>query len=156
MTLANSGSITANGYVAYGAVAQAKASGTAISATNTGTIDVDTAGGALYAGGIVVKSVYENSGIVVNNGGEITVDSAYNSSGINVVAGANGDTATVTNSGTIIATAREKYADAYGATVSVAGDATFTNAAGGVIDVNGGYARGALVISAGGLSLIHI
>ncbi|PZO63961.1 MAG: hypothetical protein DI635_06795 [Pseudoxanthomonas suwonensis] len=149
VTIDNSGTIAAQGYYANGVLVQGTDVDSTITIRNSGNI-IASDGTAVIATGVDVNSVYENTAVIIDNSGRIIADSGFGSTGINVVAGANGSTATITNSGAISVFGRYSTSGGYGAHVSVAGDATFTNTTSGDIDVYAGYGHGVSLNSAGG------
>ncbi len=151
VTVANGGSVDAQGYYANGLYVQ---SGGDAMVDNAGSV---TSGGlytSLYATGIHAASVGLDSSVAVSSSGDVTVDGYAGATGIEALATGAGSTASVDNSGDVYANSYYKYASgSTGIVASADGDATVDNS-GGITAIASGAAYGAMALSFNGTASV--
>ncbi|MGN6112351.1 MAG: hypothetical protein ACTHOC_04980 [Luteimonas sp.] len=147
VTVANGGTVDAQGYYANGVFVQ---SGGDAMVENAGTV---TAGGlytSLYATGVHAASGGLDGNVSVDNAGNVVVNGYAGATGIEALATGAGGTASVSNSGDVYANSYYKYASgSTGIVASADGDATVDNS-GGITAIASGSAYGAMALSFNG------
>ena len=151
VTVANGGSIDAQGYYSNGVYVQ---SGGDALVDNGGSIASGGLYTSLYATGIHAASGGLDSSVAVSSSGDVTVNGYAGATGIEALATGAGSTASVDNSGDVYANSYYKYASgSTGIVASADGDATVDNS-GGVTAIAAGAAYGAMALSFNGTASV--
>jgi hypothetical protein len=147
VTVANGGSVDAQGYYANGVYVQ---SGGNVSIDNGGSISAGGLYTSLYATGIHAASGGLDSTVSVTNSGDVVALGFAGATGIEALATGAGSSASATNTGNVYAGAYYPYGSgATGLVASADGDATVDN--GGVVTVvSGGTAYGEMALAFNG------
>jgi hypothetical protein len=147
VTVANGGTIDAQGYYANGIYVQTAGDA---AVDNGGTITTGGLYTSLYATGIHAASSGLDSAVSVENGGDISVQGYAGATGIEALATGAGSSASASNSGDVYVGTYYKYAaGSTGIVASADGDASVDNS-GGLEVVAAGVAYGAMALSFNG------
>jgi hypothetical protein len=144
VTVANGGSVDAQGYYANGLYVQ---SGGDAAVENAGSVTAGSFYNTLYATGIHAASGGLDSSVAVTSDGDVSVQGFAGATGIEAVATGAGGSATASNSGDVYAASYLYFGPgATGIVASADGDATVDNS-GGISVVSGSSAYGEMALS---------